>query len=353
MKLFCEAQFFNESIDFSSKFEIQQKELLFKDLKNKKQNKVSFYPILVNYTCDFVKSENFKEQNPTIIIPIKDSSDLLSYTLKNLEDNEIINYCNVLVVDDRSSQNIKEIVLSKNHSYLRVDNKKGFNFSMLNNIAAKICYDLGNKTIILWNSDLWAKNKTDLPNLLENHKKEKSKLSGSKLVYPPIEISLNNEADSPNIKNYFPNLLGGKWRKTVQFGGESWFINFNAPVIYSPVHYKRFCRIEDPLVNCNRGALFVTGALHIYDLEFFIKIGGLNPSLSKVFQDVDICLRAYESGNCPMYFGKDIYFYHDESLSTSGKTGKDKEDVQFVSDHYLFGKLWNNKVGKFLGHGVN
>ena len=77
------------------------------------------------------------------------------------------------------------------------------------------------------------------------------------------------------------------------------------------------------------------------DLEWFITNGGLNPSLSKNFQDVDICLRANEQNNSVYYFGKDIYFYHDESVSLI-KEGKN--DTQLVSDHVLFGKIWNEKL---------
>ena len=47
-----------------------------------------------------------------------------------------------------------------------------------------------------------------------------------------------------------------------------------------------------------------------------------------------------------MYYGKDLYFYHDESLTLSGG----KEDAQFRSDHYLFSKIWNNKLNVFLGY---
>ena len=121
-----------------------------------------------------------------------------------------------------------------------------------------------------------------------------------------------------------------------------------SPINLSPAHFKRFTSITDPLVNCDKGETFVTGALHLCDLDFFIKMGGFNPSLSKVFQDVDICLRAYELGHCVMYFGKDIFFYHDEShITAKNKTN----DFQWHSDHYLFAKVWNSKMDLIIGHG--
>ena len=57
------------------------------------------------------------------------------------------------------------------------------------------------------------------------------------------------------------------------------------------------------------------------------------------FQDVDICFRSCFHNNIyPWYFGKDIHFYHDESLSILKEK---KEDEQFVSDHSLFFRISN------------
>ena len=74
------------------------------------------------------------------------------------------------------------------------------------------------------------------------------------LVYPPISVSLDKEEDSPNIMQYFPNLSGGKWRNTVQFGGDAWHSNPNMVITHSPVHHKEFANIEDPLVGLQQGS---------------------------------------------------------------------------------------------------
>ena len=277
------------------------------------------------------------------MIPIKDNRELLEFTIDNLVKNDVHKISNILVIDDRSTEDIKTSVIDSGMSYLRVDNTKGFNFSMLNNIAAKVCHSLGCTEVVLWNSDLWCPDKLTFPSLLKKHRDSSSKVSGTKLVYPPIELSMNKEVDTKNIKETFPHLAGGEWRETVQFGGDSW-VYTTGPISISPTHYRRFDDKESPLVDCDRGVLFVTGAFHIWDLEYFISIGGLNPSLSKNFQDVDICLRATESGNYAHYFGKDIFLYHDESFSMHNLKGEKKNNNQMVSDHYLFGKLWNEKI---------
>jgi len=219
---------------------------------------------------------------------------------------------------------------------------------MLNNIAAKLCFELGSKEIILWNSDLWCVKEEYFLEILERHRKQESKVSGTKLVYPPLEISLNSETDSENIKNTFPQLMGGKWREKIQFGGDRW-IGGNKYVNLLPYHFKRFADKENPLVNCDRGSFFVTGAFQIWDLNYYLSIGGLNPSLSKNFQDVDICLKVIESGRDVHYFGKDLFFYHDESLNMHSLKNEKKNDQQMTSDFFLFGKLWNEKLPSILG----
>lgn len=353
---FCKASFFkhSEAIDISKEFTIVQKELV---LNKRLQSDIptiiknSYYVKEVSYTCRFIKAPDYDNKLPTIIIPIRDSVKLLDYTLNNLKNNNIFTHSNVLVVDDRSSENIKEVAEKFKCSYLRVDNEKGFNFSMLNNIAAKICYQLKNEQVIFWNSDVWVKSELDFLNILEKHKCSNSSLSGVKLIYPPLEISLNKEKDTKNIKDFFPNFSNGKWRNTIQFGGEVWVYNASSLYPYSAAHSQRFQPIDKEESNVDRESSFVTGALQIHNLSDFISCGGFNPSLSKNYQDVDICLRYIENKNLVMYLGKDNYFYHDESLNMNNieeETGEPKIDKQIRSDQVLFQQIWKYKLPELL-----
>lgn len=339
MKLFYECNIFLDK-DFNpeTNFSISQQEILLDKIMQ--NGKVSFSKIDVEYDCFWSKQENWDSNKPTVVIPIKDNKDLISITIDNLKQNSVDSLTNIIIVDDRSQEPLKDYVIEKGLSYLRVDNPKGFNFSMLNNIAAKIADSLGSKELIMWNSDLWCVKKEYFNELLKRHRDSGSTISGSRLVYPPIEYSMNKDQDSDNIKIHFPQMMGGKWRETIQFGGSGWVVT-NGPIIYSPMHRFRFKNKDNNLVNCDKGETFVTGALQIIDLEWFIENGGLNPSLSKNMQDVDLCLRAIKLNKEINYFGKDIYFYHDESVSLI-KEGK--MDKQMQSDHILFGKIWNNMI---------
>lgn len=347
MSSFYKCSFFSQEapLDFSN-FLVEQEEIVMKERLN--NEKISFYKKNVTYRCSFLKQEDFDSNKPTVLIPTKDNRELLAYTIKNLKEKRIDTHANIIVIDDRSEEDVKSLTLENELSYLRVDNDKGFNFSMLNNIAAKLCYDAGVKEVVLWNSDLWCVDESYFLEVLKRHRENGSKVSGTKLVYPPIEISLNKEVDSENIKTSFPNLTGGKWRETVQFGGDCWIVNHAGPLRVSPFHFKRFSKKENALVNCDRGSNFVTGAFHVLDLKYFIEVGGLNPSLSKNFQDADLCLRTNEAGEGVFYFGKDVYFYHDESLTMHNLKNEKKNDGQMVSDYNLFAKLWNDKLPKMV-----
>ena len=344
MKSFYECSLFQDDLfEVKTNFEVKQNELLLEaSLSN---DSYKFKKLNVLYSCEWTQQENWSSEKPTVIIPTKDSSDLIKYTLLNLKKHNINKHCNIIVVDDRSKEDIKSIIVGSRFSYLRVDNNKGFNFSMLNNIAAKICYELGIKTIILWNSDLWCANEEWFLKILNHHLKNESPITGAKLLYPTEEASLSKEVDTKNIALNFPNMTKGKWRNTVQFGGDFWLPVQNGPVNFHPVHYRRFSNKEDERVNCIRGSSFITGAFQIWNLNKFVEIGGLNPTLSKNLQDTDICLRLLEKKEVPIYYGKDVYFYHDES-PTLDREGK--HDKQYESDHVVFGKIWNSKIAKLI-----
>ena len=332
MKLYFNCSFLEEKFIVSDKFKVLQKELKLKKIQN---NNASFEVIDVNYNCKWKQDASWDTDKPCILIPIKDNTKLINTTILNLLGNNILEKANVVIIDDRSTEDVEQIVNSyQKLSYLRVDNHKGFNFSMLNNIAAKICYELGNKIVIFWNSDLWCPKESYYDILMLKHKNNNCIVSGTKLIYPPLKFSLNGEEDTANIKKYFPDMVNGKWRETVQFGGGTWYGN-------NSQHFKRFSKKENSFVNCDRPTTFLTGAFQIWNLDYFIKLGGFNPSLSKNFQDGDLMLRCIESNICPMYFGKDLFMYHDESLSLMKEK---KDDEQMISDNVLFHKIWNNKI---------
>jgi len=338
---YYKCNFFDKTIENLNNFLVKQEEL---NLTKIIEDKTVFEKKDIVYSCGFSEYNKADWSKPTGIICIKDNIELLSYTLNNLNVNKVYDHINFIIVDDRSSRDIKEVCNEYPISYLRVDNDKGFNFSMLNNIAAKIAYEKGSKQIILWNSDLFVPDENQIPQLLELHEKNESTISGVRLIYPPF--SWNNEEVSHNISSVFPNK-SNTYRDTVQFGG-SMFAYHVMLKSYFPNHYCRFKEKDYYLVTVDKLETFVTGAFQIIDLEWFIQSGGLNSSMALNFQDVDLCMRAVKQDKKVYYFGKNNFLYHDESVSIS----KEKKSKQFHTDHILFAKIWNEReyVTSILKH---
>jgi len=331
MSSYYKCELFNQTIQDYKNFKFTQEELLLKSFNGSSS---SFEKKQVIYSCSFEEHTEADWGKPTGIIPIKDNIKLLTFTLNNLKQFNVFKYINFIIVDDRSSEDIKSVCQQYPVSYLRVDNEKGFNFSSLNNIAAKIAHDKGSKRIILWNSDLWVSDEGTIPSLISLHEKNNATISGTRLLYPPF--SWNGEVVSENIKEFFINKKD-TYRDTVQFGGS--FFTFNDQLkTFFPNHYGRFCNKNNPYVAQNKLQEFVTGAFQIIEMEWYLENVGLNQSMSKNFQDVDICLRACEQDNKIMYLGEH-FLYHDESVSLTGK----KNDDQMISDHVLYSKIWNNE----------
>ena len=99
----------------------------------------------MEYFCRWLPQDGWDSNRPSILVPIKDHEELLSITIDNFFNNNIHKKANVVIIDDRSERDLESLVVKSGFSYLRVDNESGFNFSMLNNIAAKICHTLGLK----------------------------------------------------------------------------------------------------------------------------------------------------------------------------------------------------------------
>jgi len=339
-EIFTCSLFEDENFLPKENFDVHQNEALHIEGSNFSKKEVS-------YKCHWKQKKDFDFEKPFVIIPIKDNSKLLQFTFSNFKLKEFFDFVNVIVVDDRSEEDIEKICDQYSASYLRIDNDKGFNFSMLNNIPAFLIHKLGGKKIIFWNSDLWLDELEYFNTFTKRHEEEGSTISGSKLLYP-FE-SLHNTEDSINITKHFPHMGKGAYKGTVQFGGSRWVPAQNGKgICFFPIHYKRFANKQDVRVNCDTGTEFVTGALQLIDLGWFIESGGFNPSLSKVLQDVDLCLRAVEQQKKVMYFGKDIHFLHDESYNHYSNRNEEKMDNQFRSDNELFVKIWKDKIGHLI-----
>lgn len=340
LKPFFECSIFkdrNFPADYN-KFYVEQDELFLLSVEtddSAPEKKVKFGQRKSTYTCEFECSGHFDSKKPALLLCIKDNLKLLAYTLNNLKEYSVDKLSNIIVIDDRSTEDLKSLSLERGYSYLKISYENDFNFSMINNIAAKLAHNLGCKNIVLWNSDMWAHDSLTLETLLNLHEENEAQISGTKLVYPSFRWDGDESKEGAAISTYFTSKAQ-TYRGTTQFGG----IIFTFAEHYgsfAPNHAYRFINPNHPLVNCDKGELALTGAFQIIDLNWFVKQRGLNPSLARIFQDIDLCLKA----DRVFYFGKDKFFYHDESLLM---LNEEKNEHQMVSDNLLFSKIWPRQV---------
>jgi len=321
---------FEQNISDYSNFSFEQDEVKLVDRIDTSKFKIE----KIKYTCSFYFNSNLDISKPLILIPTKDNLELIEFTLNNLKAFKIDEIANILVIDDRSQVNHSEICKKHSVNCLRVDNEKGFNFSMLINIGIKLAIDKNIEHVVLWNNDLWANSESTLPILLEKHRKSRSTITGTKLIYPPFKWDGKDERK--DVQEMFG--LTKTHRGTIQFGGSNMIFN-NQLNNYMIGHRCRFFEPSDPRCDMDKNEIFLTGAFQIINTSWLKETGGLNPSLAKAYQDVDICFKAVKDKKKLMYFGENLSFYHDESLSQTDT--KAKFDLQFLSDQVLMYKIWN------------
>ena len=326
--------------DFAKQLRIRNEELLALEKQPNSvldRGEVRFQKVEVEYTSRFQLAAVVPEK-PAIVIPTRNNLPLLAFTLQNLVEQRVMDHANVLVVDDRSSRESEVVSLCKEGgvSYIRVDNKKGFNFSMLNNIAAHCAHQHGVGELVLWNNDLWVPDSRIFPDLLQAHRQDGNTITGTRLLYPPRGFTggagLSEESEEGPASH----------EGTVQFGGSVFLRQTIAPghQAFVPHHACRFAPADDHRVKSDRAELFITGAFCVIDMKWFMDAGGLNISLARTLQDVDLCLRANEQDRRVMYLGGDHHLYHGEG-TTLGAEGL--EGRQFASDALLYTKLWKDE----------
>ena len=254
------------------------------------------------YTFTF-KSDIKKSDKLPVLMPTKDHLSLLKHNLEILKSCGVIEDIQLIIIDDRSTEDVCGFCSSNDLSYIRIDNDYGFNYSVNMNIGAWLLYSLGFETCMFLNNDCYIHNRDFLKELLKRHYDSESHLSGIKLLYPEFRLAFHKKM----------NRFMGK----VQFGGGDFV---DRTTLMQPRHYARWAFHSHPHANRDSDELFVTGACNIVDLETFIEHGGYNETMPASYQDVYLSLEYRRNNKKVSYFGKDIFFYHEETLSRYGES---------------------------------
>lgn len=296
---------------------------------------------------DFQYMDHTKENG--LIICIKDNPKLLSFCLDQIRKQEIDQYCDIIIVDDRpTSDSNLQIVKSFQYNYCKITNSLDiFNYSVLNNIAACYASIFHKKRLIFWNSDMWSDNHNTLPQLLNKHISHNSSITGIKLIYP-------QKKDYEKIFSEYNHVLGehiNKFYGTIQHGGiffiPSRSVLSNNQPMYLPSHLWRFYEADHQLASIDTRCFAVTGACHVIETGDFIKLGGYACSLAAAYQDIDICQRAVEKNMSVYYIGSEQMYHAETITNDDGK--KFNTSPIYLSDKLAYTYVWQSKIQNLLG----
>lgn len=333
------------------------------------RSKIPFKKNDVEYKVSYQNTKFVDISKVHALIPSRDSLELLQFTLSNLEKHKVLEQIVPVIIDDRSTNNsqMKELADQYQAVYVRVDYESDlFNFSVLNNAAAAFLESRGVKDIILWNSDLWVSDSETVPYLLKRHQENKENdifVTGTQLLYPEKGFcdlyddsrfleTLSNDLNMPLEALKKINPFG-----KVQFGGSTVtvapFLMGQHVILPVVAHNGRFQPKED--TSSDREVIFLTGAFILCDLEKYKEVGGLNPSMRFCHQDGDLCFKMRKRNFRVMYYGKDCYLYHAESMSLASKE-KSTDNVnhkkskryndELFSNELIFALKWNQEFAQ-------
>lgn len=303
---------------------------------------------IAKYTCSTKIGDISSTKENIIIICIKDNNHLLKFCLDNIYKNNINDYCDLLVIDDRSSsRDNEEICIHNKITYCKLDNLYNeFNYSIINNIGASYARLFDKKRILFWNSDLWTDSINTIPNILKEHIANNSSITGIKLIYPDQsyyqKLLVKEHVLGKTLENSY---------NTIQHGGiifipSPCMVNNNL-LMFMPAHQWRFYPKDYGLASLNCRCFAVTGALHVVNTKDFLDLGGYGCGLATSYQDIDLCQRAVQNNLSVYYIGSE-YMLHAETITNEdGK--KYHTSLAHQSDRIIYEYIWQSKMPQLLG----
>ncbi|MDR1538628.1 MAG: glycosyltransferase [Clostridiales bacterium] len=223
----------------------------------------------------------------SIIIPMRDKFELTAQSIRSIIEKSSYDNWEVLVINNRSSQQesfewLKKITDQDSRIH-RVEADFDFNWSKLNNLGMQ--YAKGDVYIFL-NNGITAITPDWIERLSENALRDDIGIVG------PLLLFEDNRIQHAGV------IVGmGGWADHIFKGMEA--IHFGSPYV-------------SPMVR--RNVLAVTGACLAVSRKTIEKIGMFDEKFTVCGSDVELCLRAYDSGLYNLYEAN-TKLYHLESKS--------------------------------------
>lgn len=222
----------------------------------------------------------------SVIIPSKDHPEILKQGLQSVYDTLGEGICEILVVDNGSSQDnrkqIEEFLKEAPVSITYVYEPMEFHFSKMCNLGAQ---HAKGEFLLFLNDDVEMRCKGWMERMVEKASQPHAGAVGMKLYYPD------------SVRMQHDGIV-------------------NIPM--GPVHKLQFLEDDQQYYygynTIDRNALAVTGACLMVHREKYVQAGGMSEELPVAFNDVDLCFRLWELGYHNIILNS-IYGWHHESLS--------------------------------------
>lgn len=239
----------------------------------------------------------------SIIIPSKDNCAILERCLLTLTEKTEYKNCEIIVVDNGSSDENKEkyALLCKKVNAAYLYEKKDFNFSYMCNKGAAAAKG---EYLLFLNDDMEIINRDWLSLMLGQAMQPHTGAVGAKLLYP----------DSTVIQHC--GVIN------IPLGPSHAFVGMND----SKPLYGGLNRITH---NC----IAVTAACLMVGRAKFDEVGGFDESFVVAYNDIDLCFRLFEAG----YFNTvraDAVLYHHESVSRGNDMADRKKLLRLGRERY-------------------
>ena len=236
----------------------------------------------------------------SIIIINYKTADLTLNCVESLLNLNTSHNCEIIVIDNNSQDNIKEILESIDSDKVKlIINDKNLGFAQANNIGAKLAKG---KYLLFLNSDTEVKEDifTSAYNIFNNN-------PNVGLISPLIVDEQNNEQKNayggwPRLKNLIFNKLNKKIKNDI-----------------------------DWLSGCS---LFIKK-------DLFKKINGFDENFFLYFEDIDLCKRASDL-DYQCFLDRKTKVIHKGGKSI--KRNKDRKKKYYKSQNYYFKKHYNKSM---------
>ncbi len=246
----------------------------------------------------------------SIIIPNKDNKDTLKKCIDSVLTKTTYDNYEIIIVENNSTQQetfdyYKE--LEKNSRIRVIKWEKGFNFSAINNYAAK---SANGEYLLFLNNDIEVRSSDWIDGMLGNAQRKDVGIVGCRLLYPD------------NTIQHAGVIIG--------IGGIAGHAFTNLPAERSGYMHRASTQVDYSAV---------TAACMMISKKLFEEVGGFEEKLTVAFNDIDLCLRVREKGYLVVY---DAYveMIHYESKTRGSEDSKEKvrrfqDEIEYMRTRWI------------------